>query len=125
MTALALIKRVMDTYPEAFEDLSRPQLKLVKEAIVYAGKIGIDDEILGSEEHRRLLVSLTGKEKLLPSDRLKAYRARFDWTQALLAKKTGISQSNIAAMESGKRPIGLIMAKKLAKVLKCDYRRLI
>lgn len=125
MTTSALLKKVMDVYPEAFEDLSKPKLKLVKEAIVYAGKVSLFDEILDQDAHKKLVSSITGKTSLQPSDKLKAYRLRSDLSQVELAKKSGISQSNIAAMEAGKRPIGITSAKKLAKALKCDFRELV
>jgi DNA-binding XRE family transcriptional regulator len=54
---------------------------------------------------------------------LRGIRIREDLTQEDLAKRTGITRSNISAMEHGKRPIGKETAKKLAGVLNCDYRR--
>ena len=54
---------------------------------------------------------------------LRGIRVREDMTQEGLAKKTGITRSNISAMEHGKRTIGKETAKKLAAVLNCDYRR--
>lgn len=125
MTASALLKKVMDVYPEAFEDLSKPRLKLIKEAILYAGKVSLSDDVLTEDEHKKLLASITGKTSLAPSDRLKAYRLRSDLNQTELSKKCAIPQSNIAAMESGKRPIGITSAKKIARALKCDYRELL
>ncbi len=68
---------------------------------------------------------LTGKASIAAADRLKAYRLREDLSQVELAKRTGIPQANIYAMESGKRPIGVQVSKKLAKVLGCDYRQLL
>ena len=50
-------------------------------------------------------------------------RLREELSQEELAKLTGISRSNISAMEHGKRPIGKETAKRLAGILKCDYRR--
>lgn len=121
----ALLKKVMEVYPEAFENLSKPKLKLVKEAIIYAGKISLTEDVLSQSEHRDLVSSLSGKESLGVEDRLKAYRLRADLSQVELAKKSGIPQSNIAAMEAGKRAVGLISAKKLAKALKCDFRQFV
>lgn len=125
MTTPAFLKKVMDTYPEAFENLSKPKLKLVQEAIVYAGKLSLTEETLSEVEHHKLVSALTGKKTLLPQDKLKAYRLRSDLSQTELSKKTGIPQPNIAAMEAGKRAIGITSAKKLAKALKCDFRSLI
>ena len=56
---------------------------------------------------------------------LRGIRLREEMTQEGLAKVTGISRSNISAMEHGNRPIGKETAKKLASVLNCDYRRLL
>jgi hypothetical protein len=39
-----------------------------------------------------------------------------------LADKLGISQTNLSKMEVGKRPIGKVMAKRIAAVLKINYR---
>ncbi|MBI5657351.1 MAG: helix-turn-helix transcriptional regulator [Geobacter sp.] len=54
---------------------------------------------------------------------LRGIRLREGLTQDVLAELTGISWSNISAMEHGKRPIGKETAKKLATALNCDYRR--
>jgi DNA-binding XRE family transcriptional regulator len=54
---------------------------------------------------------------------LRGIRLREGLTQEALASSTGISRANISAMEHGKRPIGKETAKRLAAVLKCDYRR--
>jgi transcriptional regulator with XRE-family HTH domain len=45
--------------------------------------------------------------------------------QQELALKSNISQANISAMEKGSRPIGLNVAIKLAKILRCDYKKLL
>jgi len=60
-----------------------------------------------------------------PGGAIKAYRAREELTQKQLAKKCGLRQSHLSEMERNKRPIGLKVAKKLAKVLKIDYRKLV
>ena len=54
---------------------------------------------------------------------LRGIRLREGFTQEALAELTGISRSNISAMEHGKRPIGKEIAKKLATALNCEYRR--
>lgn len=60
-----------------------------------------------------------------PGGAIKTYRARENLTQVQLAKKCKLRQGHLSEMERNKRPIGLKVAKKLAKVLKCDYRRLV
>lgn len=53
---------------------------------------------------------------------LQGARMKENFSQSALAKKIGISQADLSKMEHGKRPIGRQMAKRLAKVLKIDYR---
>lgn len=116
--ALSIVKR----YPE-LQDIAPKHLKIVKRAI--------EDAIISSS---RNLVSLRETRDFIktlvpdagtPAAALRGYRGREELTQRELARKCGIPQSHIAAMESGKRPIGLISAKKLALVLNIDYRRLV
>jgi DNA-binding XRE family transcriptional regulator len=60
-----------------------------------------------------------------PGGTLRAYRSRLELTQHALALKAEIKQSHLSEMEQNKRPIGVKVAKRLGKVLKCDYRRLL
>ena len=53
---------------------------------------------------------------------LRGARKREGLTQKQLAQLLGISQTHISEMEHGKRPIGKEMAKRLAAVLRVDYR---
>ena len=53
---------------------------------------------------------------------LRGARFRSDLTQKELAEKLGINQHHISEMEHGKRTIGKAMAKRLADILKIDYR---
>ena len=53
---------------------------------------------------------------------LKGLRYREELTQVQLSELAGINRRHISEMESGKRPIGKANAKKLAEVLKADYR---
>lgn len=53
---------------------------------------------------------------------LQGLRLREELTQKELADKLGIKQSHVSEMESGVRPIGKAMAKRLAKAFKTDYR---
>lgn len=58
-----------------------------------------------------------------PGGAIRAYRLREELTQADLAKKSGVKQGHISEMEQNRRPIGVKVAKRLAKVLRCNYRR--
>lgn len=70
---------------------------------------------------------LKAKDPLLgtPGGILRAYRSREELTQQDLAKKCSMKQSHISEIEKNKRDIGVKVAKKLAHVLQCDYRRLL
>lgn len=122
MSPSAVLKKVKEQYPELAE-LPRAKLRLVENALVYASKLSSYD-LISENEHHELM------EKILPGDptpgsSLQAYRYREELTQQQLAKKSGISQANISAMEKGRRPIGLQVAKKLAEILNCDYKKLV
>ncbi|MCY4046828.1 MAG: helix-turn-helix transcriptional regulator [Candidatus Dadabacteria bacterium] len=60
-----------------------------------------------------------------PGCYLRAYRYRADLTQAALAKKADIRQAHLSEMENNKRPIGKVNARKLGKILKFDYRKML
>lgn len=96
--------------PEIISRLRRYALK------VGAGIIEATDSILASEISPELDTNPSGVY-------LRGIRLREDLTQEGLARLTGITRSNISAMEHGKRSIGKETAKKLAAVLNCDYRR--
>lgn len=116
--ASAIVKR----HPE-LKSIGAKNLSLVKKVIEEAIAIS-SRELLTPEETKAVFkrhVSDLGK----PSAALRAYRDRADLTQRELSKKSGIPQPHIAAMESGKRSIGLIAAKKLALALGIDYKKLI
>jgi DNA-binding XRE family transcriptional regulator len=78
------------------------------------------------------------KERLIPwrkafKDEIEAYgegglmlrgsRHKAEMTQNDLAEALGISQHHISEMENGKRPIGKLMARRLAEIFKCNYRK--
>ena len=60
-----------------------------------------------------------------PGYYLRTYRHRAGLTQTQLADHTGIHQHHLSEMENNKRPIGKTIARKLAKILDFDYRRLL
>jgi ribosome-binding protein aMBF1 (putative translation factor) len=57
-----------------------------------------------------------------PGVALRGGRKKEGLTQKDLARLIGVSQNHISDMEHSKRPIGKEMAKRLAGVLKVDYR---
>ncbi len=66
-----------------------------------------------------------GKEYRTAGYYLRVYRQRAELTQMVLANKVGMRQHHLSEMEHNKRPIGKAAAKKLSKVLKCDYKKLL
>lgn len=61
-------------------------------------------------------------DSLRPAAMLRGARYKAQLTQAELAAKLAIRQHHLSEMENAKRPIGRDMARRLAVVLKCDYR---
>jgi hypothetical protein len=61
--------------------------------------------------------------QLTPGITIKVYRDNAGLTQAKLSALTGIPVPHISGMEHDKRPIGKMNARRLAKVLRCDYQR--
>jgi transcriptional regulator with XRE-family HTH domain len=57
-----------------------------------------------------------------PGTMLRGARYREDMTQVQLAEVSGIPRRHISDMENNRRPIGKQAARKLAEVLKVDYR---
>ena len=53
---------------------------------------------------------------------LRGLRIRENLSQAAFAEKLDITQPELSKMETGKRPIGRQMAKRLESVFKTDYR---
>lgn len=52
---------------------------------------------------------------------LRGARFRENMSQKELSKLSGVSQDNISRIENGKRSVGEVVAKKLAKPLKINY----
>jgi DNA-binding XRE family transcriptional regulator len=63
-------------------------------------------------------------EEMRPAAMLRASRSKENWTQTELAKRLKIRRNHLSEMENGKRPIGKNMAKKMAEIFRCDFRRL-
>ena len=125
MTQQTLMNHISKKIPE-IKKLSSKDKRLIQRVVEEAVRFvqNEDSETLSpSQTHSfmKKLVSDSGS----PAQMLRAYRKRQSLTQAELSEKCGISQAHISEMENGRRTIGLNSAKKLAKILKCDYKRLI
>jgi ribosome-binding protein aMBF1 (putative translation factor) len=53
---------------------------------------------------------------------VRAARKRVGMTQVQLAEKLKMPQGNLSQIETGKRSVGKLLAKRLSKVLGVDYR---
>lgn len=53
---------------------------------------------------------------------LRGTRHREGLTQIEMAKKINVTQADLSKMESGKRPIGKIVAKRIEKIFGVNYR---
>ena len=124
MTAFSMLKNVKRRFPE-LEQLPKRKLQVVEKALVYAAGLATSEELISEKENKVLLKKLGFKGGITPANSLKAYRLRQNLTQEELARRSHIPQSNISAMEKGTRPLGLKSAKKLAAILRCDYKKLI
>ena len=60
-----------------------------------------------------------------PGGNIAGLRHREGMTQIELSEKTGIPRRHISEMENGKRPVGKVIARRLAKVLNVDMRLLL
>lgn len=124
MSPSSVLKKVKESYPE-LEELPKAKLKLVEQALVFASRLGSEEGLISDREHAALMSKIAPKGGASPGNSLRAYRIRKDLSQSELARESGIPQSNISAMEAGRRPIGLASAKRLAEILDCDYRKLV
>lgn len=56
--------------------------------------------------------------KLTPGKSVRMLRELHDMTQAELAKRAGLTQGTVSAIESGAKAVGIERAKRLAKALR-------
>jgi len=80
------------------------------------------EEYLDADDIRKILKK---KNSLIGTvgGAIQGYRYREELTQQKLAKKSKIPQGHLSEMERNLRPVGLKIAKKLAKALHCNYLR--
>lgn len=96
--------------------------KKAQSMLILIGEYEVDDDIdntsVSVEEAFGWHYGKTSKAASI----LRGFRTRDDLTQIELAKLVGSSQSAIASMEAGRRPIGKSVAHKLAAIFDTDYR---
>ncbi len=82
-----------------------------------------EQEAVELSEIRAQMKKRYGTAFQTPGYYLRVYRTRANLTQVVLAKKINVKQHHLSEIENNKRSIGKELAKKLAAVLKCDYRK--
>lgn len=103
-------------HPQVFLVPTRKAKSLL--SLIEEYRVNSDDELVDAENVFKNLNEKYTRAGAL----LQGFRLRDELTQLELAKKLATSQPAIAAMESGDRPIGKTIAKKLAKIFDTDYR---
>jgi DNA-binding XRE family transcriptional regulator len=109
----AIKKPIAGDYVEVKFRIPATKVVEVKEVLASYGAMAPEPESMPWEE---VYPDFNG------SVALRGARKREGLTQKELAGLVGVSQTHISEMEHGKRPIGKDMARRLAKVLKADYR---
>ena len=94
-------------------------LKNKNKAVEFLEDLGFE-EVSDSVPWREAFPEYT--EETAPRIALLGARTKEDLTQQELATLTGIPQSHLSEMETGKRPIGKKNAKRLAEALNINYR---
>jgi|GEM_PF-635846 len=92
------------------------QRYLLKSSIQFTGKP--EDETLSVQEVFGEYEKKFTKAGIL----LKGLRCRENMTQTEFAKKIHVSQANLSKMETGKRPIGKQIAKRIEECFHVNYR---
>jgi hypothetical protein len=73
-------------------------------------------------ENMESFLKRTTPEVETPTGKIKGLLTLYGWSQKTLSKKSGLSVSVVCDILKGRRPIGVVTAKKLAKALNKDYR---
>ena len=106
-------EQITEDFAEVCRRYRLPDDKISKIQEAVASILEAEDESLPLEEVF---------PDLHPGSAIRGLRLREGLTQEQLARLLGVKRSNLSEMENGKRPIGKNMAKRLAEVLKTDYK---
>lgn len=77
------------------------------------------DEALPWREVAKSRIKASGGES---AHMVRMSREMAEMTQVELASRLKMPQANLSQIETGKRPVGKALAKKLAKIFHIDYR---
>jgi DNA-binding XRE family transcriptional regulator len=106
-------EQITKDFAEVCRRYRLPDDKISKIQEALAAILGAEDESLPLEEVF---------PDLHQGSAIRGLRLREGLTQEQLARLLGVKRTNLSEMENGKRPIGKNMAKRLAQVLKTDYK---
>jgi DNA-binding XRE family transcriptional regulator len=106
-------EQITKDFAEVCRRYQLPNDKVSKIQEAVAAILGAEDESLPLEEVF---------PDLHQGSAIRGLRLREGLTQEQLGHLLGVKRSNLSEMENGKRPIGKNMAKRLAQVLKTDYK---
>jgi DNA-binding XRE family transcriptional regulator len=88
---------------------------------------GLQEKVVGSDGQESVPASEVFPDLKDPAKRVgiifRGIRSKHDLTQAEVAERLGIDQSDVSKIEKGKRSIGKALAKKVEKEFGIDYRR--
>ena len=106
-------EQITEDFAEVCRRHRLPDDKISKIQAAVAAILGTEDESIPLEE------VFPG---LHQGSAIRGLRLREGLTQEQLAHLLGVKRPNLSEMENGKRPIGKNMTKRLAQVLKTDYK---
>ena len=113
-------KRLTETVSVGSEHFKVPKEMAKAVLVLLRGTVDSDEDLVSASESN-VIQNLDTKFGR-PGACLQGARVKEGLSQVDLAEELGISQSNLSKMELGKRPIGKAMAKRIADILKVDYR---
>jgi len=108
-----LLEDIVRDFVEVCQRHGLPEEKILKIQDALADILAEEDDSLPLEEVF---------PDLHQGSAIRGLRLREGLTQEQLARLLGVKRTNLSEMENGKRPIGKNMARRLAKVLKTDYK---
>lgn len=94
------------------------ELYVVPVDVMERYKVNSDDLYISIDDLFNDLTQKSGESGVL----LKGLRYREGLSQIEFAKRLNISQTNLSAMENGRRTIGKELAKRMADLFGVDYR---
>jgi DNA-binding XRE family transcriptional regulator len=99
--------------------------KDIKAAFALLQKAHTPKRLAGSGRPVQPFINAVAVEGGYGACKLAAERFKSGMSQAYLAKAVGMYPQHLSAMEAGKRPIGKVVAKRLAVAFGCDWQEFV